>query len=449
MKWPQLFTKKENKQATPASTGVETKSVLGTSTELGSFLIYGSDGYAQTPASAIQLYEQSTAVSIPINFIADSFSCIDPIIKIDGKVVTEHPILDLLRHPSPFFTTELFLEAIAKMYLVTGECFVAGLGNVSRPPLEIQPISPSNLMVQEGNNGIPVSWLVSGKNLPGSYRLLAKGRNVRYLDGPLREIKHIRNFSTLNDSMLRGQSLLVAASEEARQNILGNRHNVSLLEKGGRVSLVFHFQEDMEPTQFERVRDRVMDRYSGPDNAGAIGVTAGGKLDIKEVGTNNKDMDFAVLQEMAKQAVALTYKVPLPLISNTASTFNNYKEAKLALYDDAVLPLADRLFAGLTSFLVPRYNLDPSRVKIGYDMDQITALAVRRNEELALRKSLQIESDNELRALIGRDPYPEGDVIYKPANLVPAGTDLFGARASSFESSDEDSGLMRDQNAGD
>ena len=45
--------------------------------------------------------------------------------------------------------------------------------------------------------------------------------------------------------------------------------------------------------------------------------------------------------------------------------------------------------------------------------------------ELKLRKELNIESDNELRAMIGREPYENGDIIYKPANLVPAGLDLF------------------------
>ncbi|MCH8302544.1 MAG: hypothetical protein IH912_07300, partial [Proteobacteria bacterium] len=45
------------------------------------------------------------------------------------------------------------------------------------------------------------------------------------------------------------------------------------------------------------------------------GVTAGGALDIKELGVNNKDMDFANLQDMARTAVALQYKFPLPLLS--------------------------------------------------------------------------------------------------------------------------------------
>jgi len=415
MKWPNFFTKEK-----PV---VEQKSVLGLSDSLGKFLILGN-GSAVSATRTLQLYNDSTSISIPVNYIADAFSAIVPVVKIDGKIIQDHPVLDLLNKPSPFFTRELFFEMLGKEYLITGETGLVALGGISRPPLELQPISVKDFTPNEGSSGLARSWSINSNSLAGEYNLLVRNNRARYLDGNLREFKQIRNYSTKNGSLLRGQSVLLAASQEVRQHILGNRHNVSILEKGGRVSLVFHFQEDMTTDDFNEVRDRVQERYGGADNAGTIGVTSGGKLDIKDIGTNNKDMDFALLQTMAKQACALVYKVPLPLISTEATSFNNYKESKLALFDDAVLPLANRIFAGLTDLLIPRYGDDPAKVKITFDIDQITALAVRRNEELKLRKELNIESDNELRSLIGREPYQGGDQILKPANLIPVGVDL-------------------------
>jgi phage portal protein BeeE len=217
----------------------------------------------------------------------------------------------------------------------------------------------------------------------------------------------------------------VSASAEARQHIEGNNHNVSLLVNGGRVSLVFHFSEDMNLDDFEETKSRVIEQYGGSSNAGKIGVTSGEKLDIKTIGASNVDMDFANLQEMARIAVALQYKFPLPLLSTDATTFNNYREAKGALFDDAVLPLADRLLGGLSDFLLPRYGLDPSRIRISYDLDQITALASRRNEELKLRRDLNLETINEQRSLLGRERVDGGDVVLVPATMVPVGTDLF------------------------
>lgn len=399
--------------------------VLGTSESLGSFLIFGTSGSGATPASALNLYDKSTAVSIPINMVAESFASITPVIKIDDKVVNKHPILDLLAAPSPFFTESLFLETVAKDYLITGEAEIVALGSVNRSPLELQPVSPRNITVNEGSGGLAESFIVSGNTLPGTYMMAQAKKRIRYLSGNLRELKQIRNYSTQNNSLLRGQSPLKAASAEARQHIEGNNHNVSILQNGGRVSLVFHFDSDMNADDFKATKERVIEQYGGSSNAGQIGVTAGGKLDIKELGINNKDMDFANLQSMAQRAVALQYRVPLPLITTDASTFNNYAESKLALYDDAVLPLADRIFAGLTQLLVPRYGLDPAKVKITYDLDQITALEKRRNENLSLRRELNLETLNELREMIGREEVEGGNTILAPANLLPIGTDLF------------------------
>lgn len=408
--------------------------VLGTSESLGRLLMFGN-GSAATPAGALSLYDKSTAVSIPVNMVADAFASICPVIKFADEIITEHEVLNLLNSPSPFYSRTLFFEILAKDYLVTGEAEVVALGNINRPPIELQPISPRNVSVNEAQSGVNGAFVVSGNTLAGQYKLKRMRDRIRYFDGNLREIRQIRNYSTRNNSLLRGQSLLVSASKEARQHIKGGDHNISLLDNGGRVSLVFHFDADLNKDEYEETKSRVREQYGGVSKAGMIGVTSGGKLKINEMGTNNKDMDFANLQNMAQRAVALQYKVPLPLLTTDASTFNNYKEARAALYLDAVLPLADRIFGGLTNLLMPRYGLDPNDYRITYDKTKIEALTAIALEELKLRKEINIESDNELRATIGRAPYKGGDTVLKPANLIPAGTDIFAEAGETIEGS--------------
>lgn len=426
-----------NKYIAPIEIKSSTRA-LGLSESLGSFLIFGTTNNAATATSAMSLYNQSSAVSIPINYIAEAFASINPVLKKGTEIINTHPLLDLLNKPSPFFTEDLFLETIAKNYLITGEAEIIALGSVNRPPLELQPINPKNVSTVEGNSGLAQTFIVSGDSLEGAYKLEKRGRGIRYIAGPLKELKQIRNYSTKNNSLLRGQSNLVSASLEARQHIEGNNHNVSLLVNGGRVSLVFHFDEDLNNDDFEATKQRVYDQYAGAQQAGKIGVTSGGKLDIKELGINNKDMDFANLQSMAQRAVALQYKFPLPLLSTDASTFNNYREAKLAMYDDAVLPLADRIFGGLQDMLFPRFNLDSTDMRLTYDMDQITALSTRRNEELKLRKELNLETLNEMRTMIGREEVDNGNSVMIPANMVPVGIDLF------TEDNDPENAIARD-----
>lgn len=402
----------------------EQKAVLGINDTLAELLTFGATDSAQTPASAISIYEKSSAVSIPINKIADPFASIEPVLEFDGEIITEHPILELLNNPSPYFDKTLFFETMAKDYLVTGETELLAIGNTNLPPIEIQPISPKNVNVIEGAGGLIGKFIVSGNTLTGDYTPERKSRSVRYYQGGLRELKQIRNYSTRNNSLLRGQSQLVPASSEARQHILGGKHNVALLENGGRLSLVFHIESDLTTDEFERSRGEIINKYGGYDKAGAIGVTAGGKLAIHELGKSNKDMDYAMLQSIVRQSIALQYKVPLPLVTVEAATLDNYKTAVLALFDDAVLPLTDKLFNGLSTWLLPRFGLDPARYKITYSILQITALRMRVLEELEKRKKINIETDNELRPLIDREAYEGGDVIRVPANLIPVGQDL-------------------------
>lgn len=400
--------------------------ILGTSYSLGEFMRFGSYG-AETPAAALNLYSKSTAVSVPIDKVVKAFGTVKPVLESredPGNYITDHEILELLQEPSPDYDAALFWEMIATDYLVTKEACLAAIGNINRPPLELQPLSPKDVSPVEGVGGVAGRYIVAGNTLAGEYERERKGRRVRYIRNNLLEFKQIRGYSTRNNSLLRGQSPLVSAAAEARQHILGNEHNIKMLKKGGRLSLAFHFEEDMEADDFEAVRQRVVDNYAGP-NGEAIGVTSGGKLNIEELGTNNKDMDYATLLRIAMDSVALQYNVPLPLISNTAATLNNYENAKLALYDDAALPLADKVYSGVGGLILPRFGLDPKIWRITYDILSITTLRERVLNELKTRKDIGIESDNELRGLIAREGYDGGDTIYKPANLVPVGSDKF------------------------
>ncbi len=364
-----------------------------------------------TPSGALTLYEKSTAVSVPINMVVDSFKTVDPILTIRGERVSEHPLLELLQNPSPYFTRIQLFDVLGKDYLITGNAYIAGLGNPNNPPLELQPVSPRNVQITRGQGGLPSQYLVGGDSLTGAFDREDTKYGVNFVKFPSSDMKQIRMYSTKGNSLLEGQSKLLSACREARQHILGSEHNVSLLESGGRLSLVFHFGADMDEQTFEDARQRILSQYGGSSKAGTIGVTVGGSdtMDIKEFGINAKDMDFANLQQMAKQAVALQYQVPLALVTMEASTFNNYTEAKLALYDNAVIPLVMEIMGGLSDWLLPKYGLNPATDILTFDQDKITALQGRRNREMKIRKDIDVETNNEIRALMSLDPYDGGD----------------------------------------
>ncbi len=415
------------RETTDAPAPKEMKSVtLGLSDSLGAFMILGSGLSARSPSAALNVYQQSTAVATPIDMIADAFSVIDIALKVGDELVTSHPILDFLKQPSPFYDQELFLNVLAKNYLITGEAMFIAVGNVNRPPLQLQPISPGVVSPNAAaESDAPESWMVTGQTLPGTYQGDVFKPKVRYLDGNLRELQLIRNFSPINNSLQRGQSLLVSASREVRSHVLGTEHNVSILENGGRVSLVFNYEADMTPEDFQATTERIQSRYGGATEAGSIIVTSGGKLNVEELSKTPKDMDFSNLQNLVSKAIALRYKLPLPLISDERQTLNNYGIAILALFDHAVLPLGNRILGGVGKLLLPRYDLDPKQAKIVLNQDTVTALVIRRNDELKKRVDMNLETKNELRASIGREEIEGGGELYQSSLLIPIGKDLF------------------------
>lgn len=392
---------------------------LGVDDALRKFIMFGANN-AENPKSALSLYDTSTVVSIPINKIAETFSILEPVLEIDGKKITDHPILDLLRNPCPEFSKELFFQTLATYYLVTGEVFVLLFGNLKQPPKQIYPISPADVN-HNVSNGLIKQLQITGDLYPSSY--VNQGDGTFVSSEKLKMLFQIRNFNPSNNSILRGKSKLTAASKAVRQQILGMTHNLSLLERGGRLSLVFHFENEMDADDYAAVKKSVLEQYAGAENAGAIGVTSGGKLDIKEAGMTNMDMDWLNAQKLSMDTLLLTYNLPLPLFSTQAATYDNYSTALMALYDDCVIPLSKVIFGSFAKVLFPKYGLDDN-VKLTFDKDQVSSLIERRNKEVKMRKEIGIETDNELRGILGREPYAGGDVMYKPSSEIPIGTDV-------------------------
>ena len=173
---------------------------------------------------------------------------------------------------------------------------------------------------------------------------------------------------------------------------------------------------------------RIRDSFGGEMSAGKIGGISGQEMDLREMGVSNKDMDYVNLDEVTKATIFGRYNIPLPLITASRQTLDNYATAILALYDDAVLPTVDILFEGLSDFILPRFGRDPRRERITYDPEAILPLRQRRLAELRELVELKVMTLNEVRERLSNlDGLPGGDVVLIPGTMVPGageGVDL-------------------------
>lgn len=388
-------------------------------------MIFG-DG-RMSPQAAMQFYRTSSSVAIAVDMIADEIEHLQPVLQMeDGKYVNDHELLRMLKSPNGFDNWSGFIGASARHYLLTRECMYYAAGGVSRPPLEMFAVKPQTVStVENATDRYPQSFLITEGRPHGNYVRTERARKINYYDGGLREVFRVHGFSSRTDET-RADSPLEAVALEARQQIQGRVHNLALLSNGGRLSLIVQFKDSIGEDELLARRDVLNRVLGGAGNAGRIATVSSSDMEIHEAGTTNKDMDYAELDSVAREALFLRYKIPLPLVSNDAATDNNMEHAVYHLYDRAVLPLADVLLDGLGRFLLPRYGLDPARVSLTFNPESIDALVDRRVKMLLDRQKLGVETINELRAqLPNREPLEGGDTLYQASTLVPVGTDLF------------------------
>lgn len=396
--------------------------------EPGSFLEYALGyGGTVTDRMAMQFYRTNSTVATAVDKIASRVEQIKPVLRQVGttNIINNHEVLDLLSKPNLYDTYQEFIGKLSRHWLLTHDSHVSMFGNVDRMPLELYAVKPQNVYAQQGINYYPSSYTISVGPGIGSYWFKEVDRSARYFDGQFKELYHIMGFSSRADE-INADSPLAAAGLEARQQIKGKLHNMSLLDNGGRLSLIVSFKDTdgIDDDEHKQRKKRINEDLGGAKNAGKIAVISGSEVKIDEVGVSNKDMDFIELENIASNSIYLRYEIPLPLISTDATTYNNYHTAILDLYENTVLPCADTLFSGLTRAIMPRIGIDD--LYITYDTESIKVLMRQMLKELETRRKINIETINELRTnLPNRESIQGGEQLYQNATLVPIGSDLF------------------------
>lgn len=424
------FSKKEPKLSNKATKPVSV--VKSFSIPAGFLTSAGIDGRLGA-RQAISYYDKAAPVAIAVDWINDEFKNLSLVLrKQDGSIEKEHPLLEFLMQPNQDATQEDFLENLGAIYLLANEVYIIATGNINGEPAELIVVSPEHITTFIGTDGF-LSRIDVQRGGSVKETFLRNGSEFRFFNqNQTVEIWQIKGFSTINNHLStggltgasnQGRSKLKSIRREIEQYIAIATNNLALLDNGMRPSGTIETPEGESLTdeQFESLREQVVNFYSGGANAGNVLILENG-LKFNPVSVSIKDMDFPELTRKTTITIFNRYKVPLPLVTPENMTLANMETAKLSLYDNAVLPMSARLFREITNFMRPRFDVDKDEVIVA-DMDQISALQIRRNQELKLKSELDVLTTDEMREEIGRDPVKGGDVVYISNSLVPIGTD--------------------------
>ena len=377
----------------------------------------------------LKYYDTCSAIFTAVNMISTECTNIEPLIydKINKKFITDHPIIDLLNNPSLAFDYEEFIQYLVVYYLVTGNVYIILNGkDINNPPMSITIANPMSVTVRKNSFDGYVDfyeYTAGSTNLKFSRQLI--NNQFRYISNNNSEIKQIRTVNPDNQ-LITGKSPLSPLYYEIEQYLSSSVHNLSNIKRGSKLSGMYQTPRQLSDEAFTRLRQEINAHYSGEQNSGKALIMEG---DVKFIPTDGvKDMDYNEMRKDVSGRIYRVYNIPAPLVSEDTMTMANMDAAKFILYDSAVLPVLNRIFSGLTSFLMTRYaKTDNQKLIITYDESSISALKGRTIQDILNYKNTGIYTTNELRKQTGDKPLEGGDDLYQPSANVPYARDVEGA----------------------
>ena len=336
----------------------------------------------------------------------------------DEEVADDHPLVMLLERPNPMQARVEFFQSLYSYLIMDGNAYALKT-EVNGRPMELCLLRPDRIEIKTNKTAVPTCYEYTFDGQP-----MAK-YDVDPVTGASM-LKHFRTFNPLNDH--KGLSPLLAAAAEIDQFNHTAQHNIALLQNGTRPTGMMVFKPTdasgqparLTDDQRDDIKTSLMNVMSGASNAGKP-ILLEGEFEWTDLGTSPREMDFIQQKNMSARLIALCIGVPSQLVGiPDAQTYSNMSEARLALYEETVFPLALRVISDLNEWLVPAFGEQGLRIE--YDFDKIPAVAerTRRIYETAAGAVREgIITRNEARSMIGLGEVDGGDEILIGAQLFP------------------------------
>lgn len=315
--------------------------------------------------------------------------------------ITQHPLLSLLRHPTPLQPGGALFEALHTSRLLSGNAYLHAVGPKGAPPRELHLLRADRVTIIAGKQVFPQAyryqvgqetWDMPVDAITGASRVL-----------------HLKLFHPLDDWY--GLSPMEAAAYSIDQHNQASAWNQSLLQHGARPSGALIVKSGdggagtLTDEQYWRVKRQMEEEFGGHANAGRPLLLEGG-LEWKEMSMTPKDMDFISSKHASAREIALAFGVPPQLLGIPGdNTYANLAEARIALWEQTIVPALQHVADALNRWLVPMFG---SMLELRYDVEAIPAISAKRDATWERISRAAFLSDEEKRRLLGLSHADEG-----------------------------------------
>lgn len=322
-----------------------------------------------------------------------------------GNEVPAFAGMKLLSDPNKGQSQSDFIEQLVTYWLISGNAY-AVRDEGSSKPLELWTLCPANMSIYSGESGLPAYY---------KYRSAGGEKNfpVDQVSGAC-DVFHWRRPSI--DGGQYGLSPMFSAGYSIDIHNEVSRWNKSTLQNNAKPSGALQIDGNLTDEQMNRVKSMVDDQWSGSNNAGRPMLLEGG-MKWQQMSMSPAELDYIKNKQDVAREICQAFGFP-PLLLGLAgdNTYANYSEARLALWEDTVLPVLDKFLDAINRWFVQFYGYG---VKIAYDRDSVPALENRRYEAFERLQKASFLTINEKRAMVGFEPIDGGDNVMVPASELP------------------------------
>jgi len=229
------------------------------------------------------------------------------------------------------------------------------------------------------------------------------------------EIMQVKLFHPLDDFY--GLAPTEPASYDIDSSNEATKWNFNIMQNEGRPGMVITVDGQLTEEQYERLKEQLNSMYEGSKNAGRSLILDGMSVDAKPYNWSPKEMDWLESNREMSRRICIAYGVP-PLLINIPgdSTYNNYKEARTAFWEDTVIPDLNLYKSELNNWL---FRNDVNFAN--YDLSKIPAFSEKQEQLWERAEKSTFLTINEKREMVNLDPVSDGDIVLVSGNMLPLG----------------------------
>lgn len=326
----------------------------------------------------------------------------------DDLPIKRHDFIQAMKRPNPDQSQFQFLELHFTFLKLVGESYWYILKNkATGKPQEFYLLRPDLMQVVVSKENNPLG-LVTGY-------VLSKpdGGKVPF------EKDEILHFKMPNPSNpYYGMGVVEAAKTYIQTEEFSSDWTKNSLFNSGRPSGIVSIKGTIDEPQFNSIKARFKDEYSGTSNAGkTLFIKGTDGVEYQKLGMELGELALKELKDMTRDDIMMMFRVSKTMLGISEDvSLNNARESRAMFKESIIIAEWDRLTDHLSAFLLPQYS-KTNDLYVGYEYPDLESGEQKVKEwEVGHNKWL---TTNDIRRERGLKPIRGGDKLMVSLALIP------------------------------